>query len=93
MSLFRANAFFRNFEIKGTADRMLIYGMLFISECLSKLRRTPSYATMSPREAEKSLTNIALEQFAIPGDVTFPLNQAFEAPRDRHDAEALRQYV
>ena len=34
-----------------------------------------------------------MDQFAIPGDATFPLNQAFEAPRDRQDAEVLRQQV
>ncbi len=33
----------------------------------------------------------ALDHFAIPGDATFPLNQAFEAPKDRSDAETLRQ--
>ena len=33
----------------------------------------------------------ALDQFAIPGDASFPLNQAFEAPKDRQDAEVLRQ--
>ena len=37
--------------------------------------------------------NTALDQFAIPGDASFPLNQAFEAPKDRQDAETLRQYV
>lgn len=35
--------------------------------------------------------NAALDQFAIPGDASFPLNQAFEAPKDRQDAETLRQ--
>ncbi|MCJ1254830.1 subunit of the Arp2/3 complex [Lignoscripta atroalba] len=88
LSLFRANTFFRNFEIKGPADRLLIYGILFISECLGKIR-----IGMGSREAEKALTNTALEQFAIPGDASFPLNQAFEAPRDRQDAEMLRQYL
>lgn len=39
----------------------------------------------------QALTNTALDQFAIPGDASFPLNQAFEAPRDRQDAETLRQ--
>lgn len=39
------------------------------------------------------MLNTALDQFAIPGDASFPLNQAFEAPRDRQDAETLRQYV
>ncbi|GAD99932.1 ARP2/3 complex 21 kDa subunit (P21-ARC), putative [Paecilomyces variotii No. 5] len=88
LSLFRANAFFRNFEIKGPADRMLIYGILFVSECLSKVR-----PGMTAREAEKALINAALDHFAIPGDVSFPLNQAFEPPRDRQDAETLRQYI
>lgn len=41
----------------------------------------------------QALINAALEQFAIPGDAGFPLNQAFEAPKDRQDAEVLRQYV
>lgn len=35
--VFRANVLFRNFEIKGPADRVLIYGTLFISECLGKI--------------------------------------------------------
>ena len=108
LSLFRANTFFRNFEIKGPADRLLIYGILFVSECLGKVR-----STMGSREAEKvtlerstvsrsgseeavlitsqALLNAALDQFAIPGDASFPLNQAFEAPKDRQDAEILRQ--
>lgn len=41
----------------------------------------------------KALLTTALDHFAIPGDPTFPLNQAFEPPRDRQDAEVLRQYV
>ncbi|EEA20091.1 ARP2/3 complex subunit Arc18, putative [Talaromyces marneffei ATCC 18224] len=88
LSLFRANVLFRNFEIKGPADRMLIYGILFLSECLGKVK-----PTMTARDAEKALINVALEQFAIPGDASFPLNQAFERPRDRQDAEQLRQYL
>ncbi|KMU73092.1 ARP2/3 complex subunit [Coccidioides immitis RMSCC 3703] len=48
LSLYRANTFFRNFEIKGPADRMLIYGILFISECLGRVK-----PGMPAREAEK----------------------------------------
>lgn len=50
LSLFRANVLFRNFEINGPADRMLIYGTLFISECLGKVK-----PGMTSREAEKVL--------------------------------------
>lgn len=88
LSLFRANTFFRNFEIKGPADRLLIYGILFLSECLNKVK-----PIMDARSAEKALINGALEQFAIPGDANFPLNQAFEAPNDRMQAEQLRGYL
>lgn len=88
LSLFRANTFFRNFEINGPADRLLIYGILFLSECLNKVK-----SNMDQRSAEKALINGALEQFAIPGDANFPLNQAFEAPSDRQQAEQLRGYL
>lgn len=89
LSLFRANTFFRNFEVKGPADRVLIYGILFVSEALSKIK-----PGTSRRDAEKAVNNIALDtNFAIPGDAGFPLNQAFEPPRDRNEAEVLRQYI
>ena len=89
LSLFRANTFFRNFEIKGPADRVLIYGILFVSEILSKIR-----PGMGRRDAEKAVMNVALDtNFAIPGDAGFPLNQAFEPPSNRNEAEVLRQYV
>jgi actin related protein 2/3 complex subunit 3 len=89
LSLFRANTFFRNFEIKGPADRVLIYGILFVSEALSKIK-----PNMTRREAEKSVFNVSLDtNFAIPGDAGFPLNQAYETPRDRNEAEVLRQYI
>lgn len=42
----------------------------------------------------QAVMNVALDtNFAIPGDATFPLNQAFEPPRDRNEAEVLRQYI
>ena len=88
LSLFRANTFFRNFEIKGPADRLLIYGILFLSECLNRVK-----PNMDSRSAEKALISGALEQFSIPGDANFPLNQAFEAPNDRMQAEQLRGYL
>jgi hypothetical protein len=44
--------------------------------------------------SDQAVMNVALDtNFAIPGDAGFPLNQAFEAPRDRNEAETLRQYL
>ncbi|KAI0025196.1 ARP2/3 complex 21 kDa subunit [Xylariomycetidae sp. FL0641] len=89
LALFRANTFFRNFEIQGPADRLLIYGILFVSECLGKIR--PGHGV---RDAQKEVQNTALDtNFSIPGDPGFPLNQMYEPPRDRQDAEQLRQYL
>lgn len=48
LALFRANTFFRNFEIKGPADRVMIYGILFVSEALGKIK-----PGASRRDAEK----------------------------------------
>ncbi|KAK3317394.1 ARP2/3 complex ARPC3 subunit [Podospora appendiculata] len=89
LALFRANTFFRNFEIQGPADRLLVYGIWFVSDCLGKIR--PSAGV---RDATKDVMNLALDQnFALPGDPGWPLNQMYEPPRDRQDAEVLRQYM
>ncbi|KAG0642405.1 actin-related protein 2/3 complex subunit 3 [Tuber brumale] len=88
ITLFRANTLFRNFEIKGPADRVLIYGILFVSDCLSRIK--PS---MSLRDSEKALQTAALDHFALPGDPAFPLNALYQPPRDRIEAEALRGYI
>lgn len=88
IDLFRANSFFRNFEIKGPADRTLIYGILFISDCLEKLK-----SNTDPNEANRLLNTLALEQFAIPGDPHFSLNALYLPPRDRNDGDLLRAYL
>ena len=81
IALFRANSFFRNFEIKGEADRVLIYLILFISECLNKITKTTTQS-----EAQKTLTTHALNQFAIPGEGGFSLNALYPASSNRNDS-------
>ena len=71
LALFRANTFFRNFEIQGPADRLLVYGIWFVSDCLTKIKPAANL-----RDATKDVTNLALDlNFAIPGDPAWPLNQ------------------
>lgn len=88
IDLFRVNSFFRNFEIKGPADRTLIYGILFISQCLGLLRRIPSL-----HEAQKTLNVVASDDFALPGDVEFPLNGIYQVPSSAFDSDTLRSYL
>ena len=77
LSLFRANTFFRNFEIKGPADRVLIYGILFVQEILGKVKAstpipmslhfihvsilTEGLLDMTRRDAEKAINNVTLD--------------------------------
>lgn len=89
LDLFRANSFFKNFEIKSPADRLLIYGILFINECLSHLRSTTNY-----NDAVKISTNVALDNFVLPGSSGFPLNTVYTVPLEDHNAmELLRTYI
>ncbi|TDL29819.1 ARP2/3 complex 21 kDa subunit [Rickenella mellea] len=91
LDLFRANSLFRNFEIKGPADRLLIVLILFISDCLAKIgsMRSPP----AQIEASKTLNTLAVDNFPLPGDATFPLNSHYATPGSRADAEYLRQYL
>ena len=87
LALFRANCFFRNFEIKGPADRVLIYLTLFLQECLGKVAKNPSLM-----EAQKLLLTHALQNFPIPGEGAFPLNSMYEKPANRADAGMTHSY-
>ncbi|PWN95786.1 ARP2 3 complex 21 kDa subunit [Tilletiopsis washingtonensis] len=91
IDLFRANCLFRNFEIKGGADRLLIYLILFISDCLSRIAgaRVP----MSQNEASKQLQSLSVDNFSLPGDASFPLNNLYQPPASRAEAEHLRSYL
>ena len=89
ISLYRANSFFRNFEIKGPADRALIYLILYIQECLVKL----SVKLPNLNEGQKLLAIHATSNFALPGDVNFPLNAMYDKPSNKADADFLKQYL
>lgn len=91
IDLFRANSLFRNFEIKGPADRVLIYLILFISDCLTKI--ASSKVAWSTNEAQKQLATYSVDSFALPGDANFPLNSLYAPPASRADADALRSYL
>ena len=38
LTYFKANVFFRTYEIRSEADRVLIYLTLYITDCLKKLQ-------------------------------------------------------
>ena len=84
LDLFRANSLFRNFEIKGPADRLLIVLILFVSDCLAKIgaaRTVPNQL-----DASKLLNTLAVDNFPVPGDANFALNAHYAPPGSRADA-------
>jgi len=91
LDLFRANSLFRNFEIKGGADRTLIVLILYVSDCLAKIGSARTVPTQI--EASKMLNTLSVDAFPIPGDANFPLNVHYAPPASRSDSEYLRQYL
>ncbi len=85
LDLFRPNSFSKSFEIKGPADRTLVYLLLYIGDCLGRLTPDMSLAT-----AQQTLARI--NTFALPGEAGFPLNGMFPAARGG-EADALRSYL
>ena len=73
------------------ADQVLIYLILFISDCLTRI--SASRPPWSKHEALRQLSSHAVDAFALPGDANFPLSSLYSAPESRADADTLRQYL
>jgi len=86
LNFFKANVLFRNYEVKGPADRVLIYLTLYISQCVPKL------ANMDKGGAEKAVYQIAIENFSLPGDRNFALGGLVSNPANRGETDMMRQY-
>ncbi|GMH38390.1 hypothetical protein BSKO_06274 [Bryopsis sp. KO-2023] len=89
LNLFRANVLFRSFEVKGPADKLLIYLSLYVSACLKRLQET----RCGREEAEKHLFTMAHEAFRIPGDPGFVLNGIMGEPETKAEQDFIRIYL
>ena len=85
---FKANVFFKQFEIQSDSDRVLIYCTLFITECLKKLQKCNS-----KEQGASEIHSLAISKFDIPGDPGFPLNPVYSKPANIEEANNLRQYL
>uniref|UniRef100_A0A6B2E4J6 Actin-related protein 2/3 complex subunit 3 n=1 Tax=Phlebotomus kandelakii TaxID=1109342 RepID=A0A6B2E4J6_9DIPT len=84
---FKANIFFRTFEIKSEVDRVLIYVTLYITECLKKLQRCSN-----KNQGHQEMYSLAISKFDIPGEAGFPLNSVYARPSSSQEADSMRQY-
>ncbi|XP_015669136.1 actin-related protein 2/3 complex subunit 3 [Protobothrops mucrosquamatus] len=85
---FKANVFFKNYEIKNEADRTLIYITLYISECLKKLQKCNSKG-----QGEKEMYTLGITNFPMPGEPGFPLNALYARPSSKQEEEVMRGYL
>ncbi|XP_078127208.1 actin-related protein 2/3 complex subunit 3 isoform X1 [Sander vitreus] len=85
---FKANVFFKNYEIKNEADRTLIYVTLYISECLKRLQKCSSRS-----QGEKEMYTLGITNFPIPGEPGFPLNAMYVKPANKQEDETMRAYL
>jgi actin related protein 2/3 complex, subunit 3 len=66
----------------------LAYLLLFIGDCLGKLK-----LGQSESEASKQLGLWASSGFKAPGDGQFELKSMFPAPPSKQESESLREYL
>jgi actin related protein 2/3 complex subunit 3 len=86
LRLFRANVLFRNFELQGPGDRLLVYLTLFIHLCLKRAKATRA-------EGARELATLASGAHLAPGDAGWPLSQIVAAPKNGEEGEAVRGYL
>lgn len=72
-------------------SQLLIYLILYISDCLSKI--ASAKVPMSQNEAVKQLSTLAVDNFSLPGDAGFPLNNLYSPPATRQEAGTLTSDV
>ena len=83
LAYFKANVLFKHFEVKGAADRVLVYMTLYTTQCLRKLE--PCATAI---DGLKALTQLAHDDFSLPGQSNFPLGTFFPAPQSQNEAGA-----
>lgn len=78
---FRANVLFRNFDVRGGADRTLIYLTLYAMQCLVKCEKIDDKPT-----AVREMKILAVKQFSCPGEAGWPLGGLFPSPKTKAES-------
>jgi actin related protein 2/3 complex subunit 3 len=92
LRLFRANMLFRNFDLQGGGDRLLVYATLFIHACLKRVARAGGGAL--PRaDAARDLGAYAAGAHVAPGEPGWPLAGVIAPPKSAAEGEAFKAYL
>jgi len=88
IKFFKANVFFKSYKPDNDADRLLIYITLWIQECLKVLQKVTS-----KDQGWKELYSKCVQDFALPGDSRFPLNNYLHKPKSPAETNQMREYL
>jgi actin related protein 2/3 complex subunit 3 len=87
LNYFKANILFRSFDVKGAADRVLVYLTFYTLLCLKSIIKS------TKEQAVRTLSVLATQQFSMPGEADFVLADFFAKPADLNEADMWRSYV
>ncbi|KAI3495976.1 hypothetical protein L1887_38324 [Cichorium endivia] len=87
IKLFRANVFFKHFDLRTPADRILVYLTFYINMALKRLE-----GCRTVTEGTKAIKNLSLEEIYVPGESGFPFSGIFPLPGSKKEAEVIRDY-
>ncbi|XP_022749625.1 actin-related protein 2/3 complex subunit 3-like isoform X2 [Durio zibethinus] len=76
-----ANVFFRNFDIKSPADKLLLYLTFYINVALKRLEGCRTLA-----EGTKAVIKLGLQKVPVPGESGFPFPGLFALPQSQKEA-------
>ncbi|XP_019150927.1 PREDICTED: actin-related protein 2/3 complex subunit 3-like isoform X1 [Ipomoea nil] len=88
ITFYRANVFFKNIDIQSSADKLLIYLMLYINVVLKSLEGCRTLA-----EGTKAIINLGHENVPVPGEKGFPFPWLFSSTKSQKEAELFRDYL
>ncbi len=88
IKLFRINVLFKNFEIKGDGDRLLIFLTVLIQRVLEIVASAPK-----PDEANKNLARFAMEPIPGAGDSGFFMGGIVPKAANETENSRFKEYL
>ncbi|KAJ9551029.1 hypothetical protein OSB04_015074 [Centaurea solstitialis] len=84
IKFFRANVFFKHFDLKSPSDRILVYLTYYINLALKRLE-----GCRTVTEGTNAIKNLNLEHVYVPGESGFPFHGIFPRPGAKKEAVLL----
>eukprot|EP00911_Craspedida_sp_UC1_P001174 UC1_evm1s884 len=88
LKFFKANVFFSTFEVKGDADRLLVYLTLYAHQCVLRMTKCNSKDSVN-----SAFYQLSIENFSLPTDSSFPLSAFYKQLGSKREQDELRAYL